>query len=533
MSLLQLKDLCRQRHHPVTGTKPTLIARLTGLPEPEKHVDYHGPDPEEGMEEFFGIYADYKNYGFVEPPMVPGMEIPDRPICSESDDEITGVMEKIEEAFSQANDSTPFCVNTVWNIPKPSIRLLLPDGSSSSTKDVTFPLSPEGEVALSAVCTPAPFGRGEETMLDTNVRNTLQLDPSKFTVIGNSFHQMMSKENLDYIRKVLTPSSEEMTATLYKLLYYPPGSFFKSHVDTLRSQDMFATLVIELQAPSSGGMLSVTHQGKVVECTHRYTKGRNKGVGVTAFFADCKHEVQRVECGARVALVYVLTRRGTLPQPTPFNAVADSVKSAFRTFNKLGDPCRFLGYLLAHQYAVTSVMPDSLKGADRIVYDQLQHSNEFEMFVAPVSIFETGEAGSDDPYDPPLAQELREEVEWEGDEGDGAIGFRETYLVDPRKAPKKERGAQQYVWLYKDKLESLVPLRWINPDPKGRGKLVSQDVTPSGNEGTGFALSYIHFALFIHEKEKDMPVPAAAEGGASKRKSGTAAAYSEKSTRKR
>ncbi len=44
-----------------------------------------------------------------------------------------------------------------------------------------MPLDPEQARALLEVCQPAPFGRGEDTLVDPNVRKTSQLDPTKIT----------------------------------------------------------------------------------------------------------------------------------------------------------------------------------------------------------------------------------------------------------------------------------------------------------------------------------------------------------------
>jgi len=73
----------------------------------------------------------------------------------------------------------------------------------------------------------APFGRGEETIVDTSVRCTWQLSPSQFTI--NNPNWKKSMRILLARLKTELGCDEKMTITceLYKLLLYEPGGFFK------------------------------------------------------------------------------------------------------------------------------------------------------------------------------------------------------------------------------------------------------------------------------------------------------------------
>lgn len=46
----------------------------------------------------------------------------------------------------------------------------------------TGPLTREQATALQGVCQQAPFGRGAETVVDLNVRSTLQLEPGRLAI---------------------------------------------------------------------------------------------------------------------------------------------------------------------------------------------------------------------------------------------------------------------------------------------------------------------------------------------------------------
>ena len=76
-------------------------------------------------------------------------------------------------------------------------------------------------------CSRAPFGRGEDTVVDTNVRCTWQLNPTQFS-IGN---RAWKKELNALVSRVKTElgcdATQDVTCELYKMLLYEPGGFFK------------------------------------------------------------------------------------------------------------------------------------------------------------------------------------------------------------------------------------------------------------------------------------------------------------------
>ncbi len=76
------------------------------------------------------------------------------------------------------------------------------------------------------------------------------MNPQQFTIANKEWHTLFStsaqSELLERIRQELSPNNSEITAELYKFLYYPTGSFFKPHVDTQRGIINY-TLLIERQ----------------------------------------------------------------------------------------------------------------------------------------------------------------------------------------------------------------------------------------------------------------------------------------------
>ena len=116
---------------------------------------------------------------------------------------------------------------------------------------------------LAKECIPSPFGKNYDTIVDRNVRNTLQLEPQKV-----SFSNPQWKKGLE---KLLKRIQEEMKLTgidvvlkVYKLLLYGPGGHFAMHKDTEKEEGMFATLVIQLPSAHTGGALKVEHAGEDV-----------------------------------------------------------------------------------------------------------------------------------------------------------------------------------------------------------------------------------------------------------------------------
>lgn len=109
---------------------------------------------------------------------------------------------------------------------------------------IGLPLNEIQAKEIKKLCTLAPFGRKDETIYDTSVRNTLQISPSKVTLSNPKW-----EEALDHICTKITAElglKSIPDCSLYKLLLYETGSFFKPHRDTEKEEGMFGTLVIQV-----------------------------------------------------------------------------------------------------------------------------------------------------------------------------------------------------------------------------------------------------------------------------------------------
>ncbi|KAF8341305.1 uncharacterized protein EI90DRAFT_3033457 [Cantharellus anzutake] len=115
-------------------------------------------------------------------------------------------------------------------------------------------------------------------------------------------------------------------ARLDKLNVYSEGDFFKGHVDTARSSDMFGTLLINLPVKHEGGQLVV--KAPIVKSSDtdlgrdEYTTKWGSGTDLEwiAFFSDCEHEVFPVTSGNRVTLTFTLSFDNTNNGSEPFGA---------------------------------------------------------------------------------------------------------------------------------------------------------------------------------------------------------------------
>ena len=168
-----------------------------------------------------------------------------------------------------------------------TIEMLAPRLEVEGVGPVALPLLPVQAEQLVAVAERAPYGRGEETLVDTDVRRTWQIAADRVRLGGKHWPQTL-ETILARVAEGLGVA-EPITAELYKLLVYDQGSFFVSHRDTEKVPGMFATLVLVLPSMSTGGELVVRHKEREVRLDLRCEEPSE--AAFAAFYADCVHEV--------------------------------------------------------------------------------------------------------------------------------------------------------------------------------------------------------------------------------------------------
>src|SRR5215471_12364361 len=139
-----------------------------------------------------------------------------------------------------------FCVGGIREIVMPTIDV---DGGGR----IAFPILPVQAERLVAIAAAAPYGRGEETVVDRGVRRTWQIDSAKIRIGGRHWDKTLS----DLLAGVADGlgASGPLAADFYKLLIYDVGAFFVEHRDTEKAPGMFATLIVVLPSAHEGGQL--------------------------------------------------------------------------------------------------------------------------------------------------------------------------------------------------------------------------------------------------------------------------------------
>jgi hypothetical protein len=95
---------------------------------------------------------------------------------------------------------------------------------------IGLPLSDRDAKIIVAASHAAPFGKGEQTIVDSNVRKTWELSPSDFEIRNPAWQPFLKS----IVAKVSTGLGVDSTgngvsAELYKLLLYDEGAMFKPH----------------------------------------------------------------------------------------------------------------------------------------------------------------------------------------------------------------------------------------------------------------------------------------------------------------
>jgi 2OG-Fe(II) oxygenase superfamily len=241
---------------------------------------------------------------------------------------------------------------------------------------ISFPLMKCAVEPVKAAATKAPFGLGNETLLDDTIRDAWQIEASKVTFGGGSIWDDFLKKVVNKACFGLGISDEDVKAkgihaNLYKMLLYETGGHFTPHRDTEKEDGMFGTLIVQLPSAYSGGDISVKH-GDQTKAISLFEES-DSSYHVVAFFADCEHQLHPVTSGVRLCLVFNLV---ALPKKkAPNNALSEKTEAALNSIAEKwkadkGSVAR-LGYQLGHHYTPYSFGFSSLKGKDDFIVKQL------------------------------------------------------------------------------------------------------------------------------------------------------------------
>ena len=395
--------------------------------------------------------------------------------------------QRLDDLLKSVDRPGDYCVGGSLFTPMPRVIV---EGAG----ELSFPV-PETQIeALIAAAERSPYGKGAETVLDTSVRDSWQIDAKDVRLTGRAWPDSLATIR-DLVAEGLGLPAERLGIELYKLLVYRPGGFFAEHRDTEKARGMVATLSLSLPTPGAGGELVVRHAGR--SATFDLAAVEPSELSFAAFYADCPHEVLPVREGHRVSLLFnlsVASPEDLLVAPE-HSEVTRRVADCLARWRKEGGEDK-LAWALDHEYSEDGLSFGTLKHKDaavaRVLGEAVRRAG-CELHAAILSIEEKGYPDESAPYD------------WDGDISDAPqaeIGDLQSRrrLVDGWVAPDGGRPRFGPIALEAYELMSRRALTDAEPDERR--------VHPTGNEGVTMALVYRHGALVVWPADKTLDIVA-------------------------
>ena len=142
-------------------------------------------------------------------------------------------LDEVIQSVSERSSGTFATSNVLFDCPNPGLTV-------HGLDDIGLPLPKRDAVQLLKLGHQAPFGQGSRTVVDTNVRNTCEFDANQVGFNNPAWHGYVDKI-LDQVATNLgiVGGRKNIDVSLYKLLFYEEGAFFKKHRESV---DLVATL---------------------------------------------------------------------------------------------------------------------------------------------------------------------------------------------------------------------------------------------------------------------------------------------------
>ncbi|KAI9706510.1 MAG: hypothetical protein M1836_003516 [Candelina mexicana] len=286
---------------------------------------------------------------------------------------------------------------------------------------IGLPLSSRDAKAIKEASHQAPFGKGSDTIVDTSVRKTQEIDAHQFE-LRNPAWQKYLQDIINDVAKDLGVGPSGVRAEPYKLLLYEKGAMFKPHRDSEKAPRMFGTMVICLPSEHEGGQVWLNHDRR--KKTFDTAKTSAFEQSYIAWYADVTHEIRPVTSGNRLVLTYNLI--DTAPGIPQSAASQDHEKLKLRNIltlwktswddsEHMACPDK-LAYMLDHKYTNASLRIDQLKGSDLLRARYLKEvctETDICFFLANIERSVDGEVesdGEDIPYKDKPCNGLHHEI---------------------------------------------------------------------------------------------------------------------------
>ncbi|KAJ7068776.1 hypothetical protein C8F01DRAFT_1365057 [Mycena amicta] len=281
------------------------------------------------------------------------------------------------------------------NAPNPFLSL---DGLGL----IGLPLGPSAAKSVIEHCDQAPFGKGERTIINKEVRDTWEMDGGKIQFRNSAWKPFIAGVVRDVCEALgVNFGASKPRARLYKLLLYETGSHFLPHVDTEKEDGMFASIIVVLPSEFTGGNAHTSHCG--VETVHNSSKNSLDQTSVLAWYTDVMHEVKPITSGYRFALSYNLMHSTTSLRPALFSAddAITKLRNIFQSWNANQSAPDRIYHLLEHQYSKANLSASALKGVDAhivAVLDSLARDIGFGLGLGNLELSQHGQAEDTNPY---------------------------------------------------------------------------------------------------------------------------------------
>ena len=164
------------------------------------------------------------------------------------------IREELGEVLSKIDRPGSFCVSG-------SAPPVLPGLEVEGLGPVGLPLTAKQAKELIKLCHQAPYGKGEETLVDRKVRRVWRMEPDRFSLTNPEWEGFLAT-TVGNVQEALGLEKQKLEGHLYDLLLYEPGSFFLPHRDGEKLDRMVATLVVVLPSSYEGGELIIHHEGQ-------------------------------------------------------------------------------------------------------------------------------------------------------------------------------------------------------------------------------------------------------------------------------
>jgi hypothetical protein len=402
-------------------------------------------------------------------------------------------LQALEALLSKVRRSGDYFASGTREIPMPQVVV---EGVGA----LSFPALPAQIEALIHQAARAPYGRGEETILDESVRKVWQIAPEKVRIGGKSWKANFAAI-LEQAAIGLGCEGMPISAELYKLLIYDPDGFFLAHRDTEKVEGMFGTLVLVLPSAHTGGELLIRHAGR--EARVELSGAESSEVAFAAFYADCEHEVRPLREGHRICLVYNLVHaRGgdspgqTLGAPEYEMEIAGAASLLKENF-EASEASPKLAWLLEHQYTSDGLSFSGLKSADAARAKVLCDAAERAGCVAHLCLVHIEESGAAEAiYGGYHGQGRRYD-----DEEDESSDFEVIEVCDGRHYLNQWRDCGDHAVDFGElplAPGELLPAGALDDEEPDEQRFMEA----SGNEGASFERSYLRAALVLWPRER-------------------------------